>query len=349
LSKLFSLHQARPELLRQTALVASLPSWLSLRLGGPPILDRNLAAMSGLYSLKTGDWSPTALELCGLKPGQLPRLVDCGEACSVNSSEPGFLAVHEHSPGQERSKAVTIHSCGNDQTCGALAAGLQPGEVLLTLGTALVVYRLAGSTPGPYSPSGCWGPYPGKGYYELLVSSKGTSALDWACKEFFPGATLDDLEQLASSLPAALAQAPPFFFPQVMGTPVAISHLADPPALAWSVYEGLSFSLRRLLDAHAGPRPALFLASGGGSSSQTWLQMISNVTGVPVWRCTGLAGSPLLGAAIQVHPEIAAQSSRTAVGGCQPDPAEVLRLSKRYQQWLQFSPCEGGCAPKTGA
>ncbi len=348
LSKLYSLHQARSELLQETALVASLPSWLSLRLGGPPILDRNLAAMSGLYSLKTGDWNPTALDLCGLKPGQLPRLVDCGEACAVNS-ESGFISIQERSPALVRSKAVTIHSCGNDQTCGALAAGLQPGEVLLTLGTALVVYRLAGATPGPYSPSGCWGPYPGEGYYELLVSSQGTSALDWARKEFFPGSNLDDLEQLATSLPAALAQTPPFFFPQAMGTSAAFSRLADPPALAWSVYEGLSFSLRRLLDAHAGSRPGLCLVSGGGSRSRTWLQMISDATGVPVRRCAGLAGSPLLGAALQVYPDFAAQSTRTGVDGYQPNPTEVLYLSKRYQQWLQVHPCEGGRAPKTGA
>jgi xylulokinase len=318
-----------------------LPSWLSLRLGGPPILDRNLAAMSGIYSLRTGDWNIPVLELCGLQPEKLPLLVDSG-AASLVDTPCGFLSILGDSPIQGQRKTISFHSCGNDQTCGALAAGLQPGEYLLTLGTALVVYRLAGSTPGPYSPSGCWGPYPGKGYYELLVSSQGTSALDWAHKEFFPGSTLDDLEQLASSLPPAPAQTPPFFFPHAMGTPAAFSRLADPPALAWSVYEGLSFSLRQLIDAYAGSKPSLFLASGGGSSSQTWLQIISDVTGVPVQRCTGLAGSPLLGAAIQVYPDITAQSSRTGADGCQPNPAEVLRHSKRYQQWLQFSPGEGG-------
>ncbi len=63
LSKLYYIKKVLPYLLQRASLVASLPSWLSLRLGGPPIIDRNLAAMSGLYSLQTGGWYASFLEL----------------------------------------------------------------------------------------------------------------------------------------------------------------------------------------------------------------------------------------------------------------------------------------------
>ncbi len=341
LSKLYYLRQVQPHLFQQTFLAASLPSWLSLRLGGLPILDRNLAAMSGLYSLKVGQWHSQSLGLCGLKPYQLPMLARCG--CSLpTNTPPGFLSILGGSGDPLRDKNITFHFCGNDQTCGALAAALQPGEVLLTLGTALVAYRLAGDALGPYSPSGCWGPYPGGGYYELAVSSQGTSALDWALREVFSGISPGDLERLARAHPVLPGANRPFFYPQAMGTPKAFSEQAAPEALALAVYEGLSFSLRYLHENDLGEAPDLLVASGGGSRSDFWLQFISDVTGKPVQRCTGPAGSGdadvLLGAALQVysnHPPHSTRKDRFL-----PDSEKSSIYSKRYRKWLLAIPVQ---------
>ena len=339
LSKLYYLRLVQPHLLQQTFLAASLPSWLSLRLGGPPILDRNLAAMSGLYSLKTGSWFSQAIELCGVKPNQFPMLARCG--CSLpTDTPPGFLSILSGSFDPLRDKNISFHFCGNDQTCGALAAALQHGEVLLTLGTALVAYRLAGDALGPYSSSGCWGPYPGGGYYELAVSSQGTSALNWALREVFSGITPGDLARLARAHPGLVGANFPFFYPQAMGTPKAFSEQAEPEALALAVYEGLSFSLRCLLEIDLGATLDLLVASGGGSRSDFWLQFISDVTGKPVQRCTGSAGSGdadvLLGAALQVYSDHPPRSTRK--DRFLPDSEKFGPYSERFRKWLQAIP-----------
>ncbi len=339
LSKLYYLQQVQPELLQQAWVVASLPTWLGMQLGAPPFLDQNLAAMTGLYSLKSAGWYPAALDLCGLTPSQLPILAPCG--CSIPvQGLPGFTSLLNGTSNLQPARSLSFHLCGNDQTCGALAANLQPGEVLLTLGTALVAYRLAGHSPGPYNASGCWGPYPGGDYYELAACSQGSSALDWVLNEIFAGSTLAYLEELATRGSRTANETKPFFYPQAMGTPAAFSVQADLESLAYAVYEGLSFTLRQLLENQLGEPPELLLAAGGGSRSKFWLQLIADVTSKALHRCVGSAGSGdadvLLGAAIQVHPDRPINSFRT---GCfLPDPAKYSSHSRRYEKWLATIP-----------
>jgi xylulokinase len=339
LSKLYYLNQVQPDLLQRTYLAAPLPAWLSLRLGGLPIIDRSLAAMSGLYSLQTGAWYPRALGLCRLLPDMLPMLVNCGYSIPTNTP-PGFLSLLDGRCDPPSDHLVFFSFCGNDQTCGALAASLQPGEILLSLGTALVAYRLAGDVLGPYSPSGCWGPYPGGGYYELAVCSQGTSALEWALRRYFPGSTLNDLGRLANTISETDSTSRPFFYPQAMETPQAFTGQAEPAALALSIYEGLSFSLRNLIENALDIHPEKLVAAGGGSQGDFWLQSIADVTGIPVQRCASSALSgdadPLLGAALQVFHDHPSLSTRHA--GFIPNPAKLAPFTERYQKWLVTMP-----------
>ena len=77
-AKMLWLRQNAPDLLRRAALIVALPTWLAMRLGGVNAVDRNLAAMSGLYSLVTHRWWDAMLGKCGLDERQMPALVDVG-------------------------------------------------------------------------------------------------------------------------------------------------------------------------------------------------------------------------------------------------------------------------------
>ena len=327
LLKLLWLREHAPAMLAQTRKVAFLPSWFGQRLGGAIMIDRNLAAMSGLYSLPAAGWRTQALALCGLTPQQLPELVEMGET----------RVIPEVGNDSGLRNGIRIALCGNDQTCGAVGSGLQAGEVLVTLGTALVAYRLAGRQPGPYHPAGCWGPYPGGGFYEMGVA-QGTAALDWACQLLLPGQEVADFVAFAGNALADRSFAPPeiFFYPDLMGTPQAWQGEGALSRRALAVLEGIGFSLSRLVSSlhTGGDMPTAVRVVGGGSRSDLWLQLLADILGIPVSRGRGDA---LLGAARQLLPDV------NPPGGSDgqifaPRPNWAGFYQERLVRWLSRDP-----------
>jgi xylulokinase len=330
LAKVLWLRRHAPALLDQARQIISLPSYLTLRLAGIAVLDPNLAAMSGLYSLRDGEWWPAALALCGVTPAQLPTLVPLG----------GRLRARRPCPELDLSAELEVLFAGNDQTAGAFGNGCGVGELVVTLGTALVAYRVAGTAPGPYSPTGCWGPYPDGGYYELAVLSEGCLALDWAREQLLPGEPVE-----AFMAQAALAQRPGppglAFYPNQMGTTEAWrtpseGGLPTVARRALAVLEGIGFALRRLIVQELGLTPGAgfeaVTAVGGGSRSDFWLQLLAHILGGPVRRG---AGTALTGACVLATPVGVGVSPRAAAPAATfyPDPALVRLYRARYATW----------------
>jgi sugar (pentulose or hexulose) kinase len=155
----------------ETDRVVSLPTFMAMSVGGKHKTDRNLAAMGGAYSLQLGTWWAQVLAHCGIDIDVMGELVDVGTAVSC-TPPPGA--------GKLFANPLRIVYAGNDQTVGAYGNGCGERDMVVTLGTALVVYRFAGLEPGPFHKNGCWGPFPGHGYYELATRDEGCMALDWA-------------------------------------------------------------------------------------------------------------------------------------------------------------------------
>ena len=347
LAKLLWLRKHSPELVDRARLIAPLPTWLTLRLGGVAAIDDNIAAMSGLYSLHTRGYWRSALELCGVPESKLPGLVKAGTPIWVNQACPE-LAL---------SPQTVIILAGNDQTCGAYGNGCRAGVAdkehpwadkehpwadkehpwIATLGTALVVYRLAGPTPGPYHPSGCWGPYPGGGYYELAVQNYGCAALDWALKILFPGQELTAFFSSAQSIAANWQAVPPFFYPDQMGSPSAWVGVGSQPERAMAVLEGIGFNLRRLvfdeLDAGESVESGFekLIVTGGGSRNDFWMQLLADILDVPIQRGFG---DGLLGAAWLASPDVKPPQNFKPQTWL-PDIAKVAFYRDQYEQWCK--------------
>jgi len=319
LAKILWLRTHDPAALERAARIMPLPTWVAARMAGVEILDRNLAAMSGLYSLQAGGWWSEALALCGIDAGRLPSLVAVGAQC--------VAAVPPNSPFTASSGLVVVPA-GNDQTTGALANGCGAGTLVVTLGTAAVAYRWAGTQPGPYAPRGCWGPYPGGGYYELAAATHGTVALDWACKQLYPGADVTAFfAYAASAWPDVPQRTPPvLFFPDRIGTSAAWAGPADVARRALAVLEGIAFQVRRLIcvELQAGTGMERVTVTGGGSRSDLWLQVLADVLACPVRRGHGDA---LLGAAMVARPGVV--------------PPGVAGMSERQRAWAMAQGPEG--------
>lgn len=320
--KLLWVRRHRPEVLTNDAQVVSLPEFVAQRLAGVRAVDCNLAAMSGLYSLAKGDWWDAALEMCGVRRVQLGQLVEVGRTLT------GPCTHHDLPLARD----LKILFAGNDHTSGAFATIGRTGGLVLTLGTALVVYRYAGEKPGPFSHGGCWGPYPGGGYYELATRDEGGDALDWAANALLPGRDVSAFMQLAESGSAGAA----LFFPHRIRTDKAWSGDASPSARARAVVEGISFSAKRLivesLGVVLGNKPVLVI--GGGSRSDFWLQVLADVLNCPLRRG---AGDNLLGSALMLQPT--ASASREAGTGkvFHPMSEHVTRYAEVYEHWCTQS------------
>jgi xylulokinase len=305
---------------RASAILRSLPGFIAWKWAGLNAIDPNLAAMSGLFSIPANDWNQTLLAFLGIRPDQLPALVPLGQP------QKGLIASADSGPDPE------IGFAGNDQTAGAFGNDCSSENPLITLGTALVAYRLAGSQPGPFPGKGIWGPYPGGGYYELVTSNNGCAALDWACRRLAP----DSPQTLRHDAESRLAANPhphskqPFFFPHRSGSPNAWSGSSNPLADLSAVIEGISFELKHLMDTHFSTLPpsAHLRVCGGGSRSDVWLQMLASLFNRPVIRASGDA---LLGAARMVSqaplPPLPPKSTFS------PDPISHPLYIRRFKKW----------------
>jgi xylulokinase len=323
LAKVLWARRHLPEAFAPGRHVTSLPGFLALRLAGINAMDRNLAALGGLYSLQNGGWWGEALKAAGVDPSFMPKLVETGQPLPARCIHPGFPLT----PG------TPFVFAGNDQTCGAMGNECEPGEWLVTLGTALVVYRRTGETPGPYHPSSLWGPWPRGGFYELATRDEGCAAIDWAREHLMPGAQPDDFAAKAARGDATSA---PFFFPSAIHGRKAWSDRAALPEMARSVYEGVIFSLRELVFANmeAGKNLERLCAIGGGSRPDFRLQIMADALDRPVRRGSGDA---LDGAARLILERLAPQDA-VEDRRWTPTPDGVRLCTERFARWRDFNP-----------
>ena len=149
---------------RRGELVVKLPAYFVRLWIGEAVLDDNLAAMSGLYSLKLRDWWPAVTG-----PAHLPRVIPVGSIAGVTRPNKFGLPV-----------GIPVVLAGNDQTAGAYAAQLEKTDAaLLTLGTAQVVYACCRRMP-PATSGLVRGPYPGGLSYRMAVDGCGANLTNWA-------------------------------------------------------------------------------------------------------------------------------------------------------------------------
>lgn len=306
----------RKQKLSSDHLIASLPSYLAMRLGAPLAVDCNLAAMSGFYSIPDGNWWQAALDAVGISSRQLGRLVTPGEPVATSGFR-GDLAF---------SRDLEIVFSGNDHTAGAVGCGCGKGRAILTLGTAGVIYRHAGNTPGPYHSDGLWGPYPLGGYYELSSINHACSALDWA--DGFLFGAVDSPRFVAYGKKAVVTESVPLFNPSRWGHPDAWSGEGSTEENVYAVMEGIGFALRDKVGEAFFADIKEIIALGGGSRLDGWMQLIADIFGYPLIRGTedGLDGAARI-AGVDIQPRT--QPPVTFL----PDPAKKDLLLKRFALW----------------
>lgn len=257
--------------------VLSLPSYLIKKLCGESVTDCNLAAMSGLYSLANNDWHQDYLKRCGLNKSQISRIIPLGSVAGKIDTNPLGLKA-----------GIPVYCCGNDQTAGAAGAKLNKNDMLMTLGTAQVLYQLSETMPKPQAKM-VRGPYLGTKFYRLMCASGGSLIskiiqMNVGIKDY------DDFFEKASS-----GQALAGFKVEGKGEIQFASHIS-PQDIAFSTLQYICRLMKGMYEkfVEINGKPERLLVAGGGSRNEIWLGLLEKELGNKLLK---VDANPLLGAA----------------------------------------------------
>ncbi len=281
------LQHNQPGLLGPDCQLVNLPTYFVKQCTGRAVVDDNLAAMSGLYSLGLRDWWPAAIGACRLEKGQLPGLTPSGSAGSHSSEAARRFGLPA---------GIPLVLAGNDQTAGAFGAELHKSKrLLITLGTAQVAYACQQEPSAPDAAI-IRGPYPGGLHYRMAADSCGYNVVNWL-RDVLPDCRADaDLFELAGTSEhgcgGLVFEAD---LPDGKGTWRNIGLHHGPAQFARSVVESLSKRMASMIGClQVDLSRTTVLAAGGGSRHAVWVRILADMLDQPI---TVTQADPLDGAA----------------------------------------------------
>ncbi|MEN8238414.1 MAG: xylulokinase [Actinomycetota bacterium] len=264
--------------------------------------DKAGASGTILFDLAGRDWSSQIARDLGIEPSWLPQTFEgpevtgelTGEAAAATGLVPGTPVV----------------AGGGDQAANAVGVGaVSPGVIAMSLGTSGVVF--ASADHPEIEPEGrlhafCHAVPDMWHLMGVMLSAAGS--LRWFKDTVAPDASYRAIDEGAASVPAGangLLFAPylsgertPYPDPLARAAFVGLTLRHDVGHMARSVMEGVAFGLRDSVELIASMTTlGEVRISGGGAASALWLQIIADVTGMPV-RVVGTPEGAAHGAAI---------------------------------------------------
>jgi gluconokinase len=250
------------------------------RLTGQWVTDHATASGTGLMGLETLDWDPQALELAGVTPDQLPRLVAVTERI-------GSVAVG-----------------GGDGPLANLGLGAtEPGVAACSVGTSGAL-RVTVARPAVAATTFCFAMTPGRWVTGAAVSNGGV-VLDWLAATL--NRPVEDLLERAAAVPPGSdgVTVEPDLLPErdVAATAGAsvrgVQAGHGPGHLTRAALEGVARRLRAVLDAvrDAGHEVREVRATGGLTRSPLFCEILAGALAVPV-DVAGTAEASAYGAAL---------------------------------------------------
>ncbi|HEV2007074.1 MAG TPA: FGGY-family carbohydrate kinase, partial [Candidatus Limnocylindrales bacterium] len=258
--------------------------YLGLRLTGDHAMDKADGSGTLLFDLAARDWSPEMLDALRIPPAWLPPTHE-GPAVRgrLSASAAAVTGLRAGTP---------VVAGGGDQSANAVGVGVvDPGTVALSLGTSGVVFA---ATDAPlFDPRGrvhafCHAVPERWHLMSVMLSAAGS--LRWFRDTFAPGMAFADLVADAASIPPGSdglfflpylsGERSPHPDPLARGAFVGLTLAHDRRHLTRAVLEGVAFGLRDGLDlmVSAGmPVPDQVRASGGGTASALWRQILADI------------------------------------------------------------------------
>ncbi|MBF5081651.1 sugar kinase [Quadrisphaera sp. INWT6] len=281
--KLAWVRDEEPELYARAARWHGSSSWVVEQLTGEHVQDHATASQCDpLYDLPARDWARDwAHEVAPGLP--LPRLAWPAEV--VGTVTAAAAAATGLAPG------TPVVAGTVDAWAEAHSAGVRsPGDTMLMYGsTAFVLQVVDGLRSGP----GVWatsGTDPGQ--YTLSGGTATAGALTEWVRDLTGRAPWPELLSEAAAVPPGAegllvlphfaGERTPLYDPQARGVLAGLTLRHGRGHLVRAAYEGTALAIDQVLDAvsEVGGPPGRLVAVGGGTRSQLWLQVVSDVTGL---------------------------------------------------------------------
>ncbi len=294
----------------------------------------------------TRSWSP---ELAALVDWPLDRLPPVVRPEAVVG---GVTRAAAEATGLAEGTPVVCGS--NDTTVEFFGVGaVEPGMGAVKLATAGVLF-LATQGPAVHPPISCYPHILDGLYYTATGTNSCASAHRWLRDRFFLGedgdgaAAFAEMDRLAAEIPPGSegllfhpylqGERAPYWDPLLRADFVGMTMSHRRGHFARALYEGIAFSIRDLLEAARGLGLAFstIRLMGGGARSETWRQIIADVTGLEIERPAN--GDASFGAALVAGVGVGAfEGPRQAVERCvrildrrPPDPARHAFYSELF-------------------
>lgn len=262
--------------------------WITFRLTGEAVSEPTDASGSNAFLLAEGRWDEEVLGALDLDPGLFPRVAASdavvGEVTQAAAAATGLRA------------GTPVVAGAGDNAAASTALGLgrhAPETGSVSLGTSGVLFApLTRPTPEPRGRVHLFAHADG-GWNLLGVTLAATGSLSWLQRTLATEYGVEELVALAAQRPLGAngvvftpylaGERSPFLDPELRGGFQGLSLATDLGDLVRAVLEGVAFSLR---DVAAVMQPLTgvrhLLATGGGSRSETWRQIVADVLQLPL-------------------------------------------------------------------
>ena len=306
------------------------------------VTDYTNALKSG-YDVRKKEWPAYLWEKLPIQKDWLPTVQPAG---TIVAKILPALATALGLP-----KTIQVVAGMTDGCTAQIASGaVQVGDWNTTIGTTLVVKGVTtreiedpfGRLYNHRHPEGYWMP-----------GGASNTGADWVTRDF--GNNLGELTaQAAALVPTSHMAWPlkqqgerfPFIAPQATGFhPAGLS----PAELFAACMEGVAYMERyayEVIEQLSGEKVSAVFTAGGGSNSDLWLQIRSNVLQLPVYKMkhvTGAVGAAII-AASQTHFTALTEAAKALTQiekEVYPQPVSVAIYQQNYQQFIDILAAKG--------
>ncbi len=284
--KILWVQQNEPEVYAKARHILLPKDYIRFKLTGDYAMDKADGSGTQLFELKARTWSPEVLRALDIPAEWLPPTYEgpevTGYVSAAAAAETGLAA------------GCPVVGGGGDQAAQATGVGaVEPGIIALTLGTSGVVFA---ATDAPLiQPEGRLHAFchtlPNHWHFMgVMLSAAGS--LQWYRDTLAPGVSFDDLLAEAADvppgsegllfLPYLTGERTPHPDPLARGAWVGLTVRHSRGHLTRSVLEGVAFGLKdsfTLIQQAGLGEIRQVRASGGGTKSPLWRQIMADVLG----------------------------------------------------------------------
>lgn len=300
--KILWVRNHEPEVYARTAHVLLPKDYVRFRLTGEYAVDRAGGSGTILFDLAARNWSPAIVRALEIPVEWLPPTFEgTGVTGAITSEAAAATGLRAGTP---------VMAGGGDQAANGVGVGaVAPGVVAMSVGTSGVVFTAADRPI--IEPEGrlhvfCHAVPDMWHLMGVMLSAAGSYR--WFHDAFAPGRDYEALNEAAAAvapgadglvfLPYLTGERTPHPDPLARGAFIGLTVRHGLGHLARAVMEGVTFGLRDSVELMAAEIDlGEVRVSGGGASSDLWLQIIADVLDRPV-RVVGTAESAAHGAAI---------------------------------------------------